>query len=237
MKLIHYRESVRQYGLPSALYEVAYRVAQRAAGVTIWNAVVVTMETVSKEFLADPKRVTGRFFGPKELAQAAKNPEYDLTDAFLARAFSRGDRCFAFTERGVLTSYGWYSTRPTEAAPDLVLHFDPAYAYMYKGFTLPRFRGQRLHALGMASALEAYTREGSKGLVSYVDSSNFASLRSCGRMGYETFGHVAFMKTKNGYVSHATRGCKAYGFRVEVAATRESERGSVPESIVSTESG
>lgn len=119
----------------------------------------------------------------------------------------------------MLTSYGWYSTRPTEAGPGLVLHFDPAYAYMYKGFTLPRFRGHRLHAIGMASALEAYTREGSKGLVSYVESSNFASLRSCVRMGYQTFGHVVFVKTKNGCVSRVMGRCKEYGFHVEVAAS------------------
>lgn len=219
MNLMHYRESVKQYGLPTTLYEIAYRAAHRAAGVTVLNAVVVTMETVDKSFLADPKRRTGRFFGAAELTEAAKNPEYDLTEAFIDKAFSRGDRCFAFAEDGVLTSYGWYSTRPTEAGPGLVLHFDPAYAYMYKGFTLPRFRGHRLHAIGMASALEAYTREGSKGLVSYVESSNFASLRSCDRMGYQTFGHVVFVKTKNGCVSGVTGRCKAYGFHVEGAAS------------------
>jgi hypothetical protein len=219
MNLAHYRESVRQYGLPRALYGVAYQAAHRAAGVTVWNAVLVTMETVHKGFLTDPKRKTGRFFDAAELKEAAKDPEYDLSSAFIDRAFSRGDRCFAFAEEGVLSSYGWYSTRPTDAGPGLVLHFDPAYAYMYKGFTLPRFRGHRLHAVGMASALEAYTREGSKGLVSYVESSNFASLRSCDRMGYQTFGHVVFMKTKTGCISAVTGRCKAYGFHVEVAAS------------------
>jgi hypothetical protein len=42
---------------------------------------------------------------------------------------------------------------------------------------------------------------------------------SCGRVGYRTFGHVVIVKTKSGYVSRCTSGCRAYGFRVEQAAS------------------
>ena len=93
----------------------------------------------------------------------ARDEIYDLDSAFVDRATALGDRCFGFVEGDVLTSYGWYSRRPTEAGHGLVLRFDPAYVYMYKGFTHPKHRGQRLHAIGMAAALEEYTREGAKG--------------------------------------------------------------------------
>jgi hypothetical protein len=214
MNLTHYRESAQKHGVPSALFELACHAARRTARVTVWNAVVVTMDTLDKAFLHDKDR-RGRFLSPRELYAFAKDPEYELSEDFLGRALSRRDRCFGFVENGALASYGWYAAGPTEAADGLVLRFDPAYAYMYKGFTHPDFRGHRLHALGMASALEALTREGKKGLVSYVEASNLASMKSCARMGYRTFGHVILMKTRRGVLTYPTPGCRAYGFGVE----------------------
>lgn len=46
-------------------------------------------------------------------------------------------------------------------------------------------QGNRVAAFGMTHALRAYTERGCKGLVSFVESDNFASLRSCERMGYK----------------------------------------------------
>jgi len=217
MNLTHYRESARKHGVPSAFCEFAFHAARRTANVTVWNAVVVTMDTVDKTFLEEKNR-QGRFLSARELHAFAKEPEYELAEDFLGRALARQNRCFGFVENGVLASYGWYATGPTEAGDGLVLRFDPAYAYMYKGFTHPRHRGQRLHAIGMAAALAEFTREGKKGLVSYVDASNLSSMKSCLRMGYRTFGHVLLMKTKRGVFTSATRGCQAYRFGVETLA-------------------
>src|SRR5437667_315175 len=81
-------------------------------------------------------------------------------------------------------AYGWYASAATPVAPGLVLHFAPGYVYMYKGFTHDLHRGKRLHAIGMTRALQHYRSSGFKGVVSYVESSNFDSLKSCARMGY-----------------------------------------------------
>jgi hypothetical protein len=86
---------------------------------------------------------------------------------------------------------------------------------MYKGFTHTRYRGQRLHAIGMMAALEASRADGSGGLVSYVESNNFSSLRSCGRMGYRDFGWIAFARARDRYWIRASAGCREYGFRLE----------------------
>jgi len=43
-----------------------------------------------------------------------------------------------------------------------VLHFDQAWTYMYKGYTVPAYRGKRLHAVGMCRALRAFTEEARK---------------------------------------------------------------------------
>jgi hypothetical protein len=97
----------------------------------------------------------------------------------------------------------------------LILHFDDRYIYMYKGFTHVEHRGQRLHAIGMTRALEAYLARGYKGIVSYVEWNNFASLRSCYRMGYTGFGSIIVARILGRYIIHASSGCKPYRFKLE----------------------
>jgi hypothetical protein len=69
--------------------------------------------------------------------------------------------------------------------------FDVAYRalnkithFMYKGFTRPEYRGQRLHAVAMANALMECAKEGRRGLVCFVEANNFNALKSCYRMAW-----------------------------------------------------
>jgi L-amino acid N-acyltransferase YncA len=96
-----------------------------------------------------------------------------------------------------------------------VLHFDPSYVYMYHAFTRPSCRGRRLHAIGMAAALVAFVKEGHEGLISYVDSSNLASLKSFHRMGFREFGYLVLLNVGARYHWRTTRGCRKHGLRVE----------------------
>lgn len=85
------------------------------------------------------------------------------------------------------------------------------HVYMYKGFTHEGYRGQRLHAAGMAQALQEYRAEGSKGIVSYVESNNFSSLKSCYRMGYVAFGYVVVLRVAGRYFIARSKGCRDRG--------------------------
>jgi hypothetical protein len=99
---------------------------------------------------------------------------------------------------------------------------------MYKGYTLPEYRGNRLHAVGMARALIASvsdltTREGAiRGMISYVDSHNFASLTSCERLGYTVVGTMYVLGLTQRPLIWATGRCADYGLRLSV--TDEAER-------------
>jgi hypothetical protein len=221
MNLQFYRDSVNHHGIGATLYHAAYRAANHVTEVAVWNALVINLDMVNERFLTDPQRSLGRLVGAEEMRRYVSDPGNLLTGRFIDEAAAKGDRCYALFDGDRVMSYGWYSTRPTrltEVASDAVIHFDPSYAYMYHGFTHPDYRSRRLHAVGMAAALEALTNEGLQGLVSYVVSSNFSSLKSCYRMGYQTFGHIVMVKL--GYRHHwsATPGCKKYDFRVEAAA-------------------
>jgi len=66
--------------------------------------------------------------------------------------------------------------------------FPPDVAYMYKGLTHADFRGPRLHALSMGLALQDLAQYGVTKLVSLLESTNWASRRSCARLGYVDLG-------------------------------------------------
>jgi L-amino acid N-acyltransferase YncA len=86
---------------------------------------------------------------------------------------------------------------------------------MFKGYTVPAHRGKRLHAVGMCRALRDFAQAGGRGLVSYVASNNFASLKSTARMGYRLFGDVYLVRAAGRSFAYASPGCRAYGFKAE----------------------
>jgi hypothetical protein len=176
----------------------------------------VTIDTVDQKYLQRNGDYRYDFLDPGKLLKLAKNPEYQLEKAFLVEAMSKGDECFAIMDRDTLASYGWYSNNSTKVSEELELHFSDQYIYMYNGFTHPNYRGQRLHAIGMTMALDHYLGNGHKGIVSWVESNNFNSLRSCYRMGYKDFGDIHILKLFRKYLIFGSVGCREYGFKVSV---------------------
>jgi hypothetical protein len=222
MDLRYYRDSIRHHGLGSTLYHAAYRAANHVTDVVVWDALVITLDMVDDRYLLDQRRAQGRFVDAETMREYVDDPANMLTDAFINEAAANGDRCYALFEGEALMSYGWYSTRPTrlmEVPGEPILHFDSSYAYMYNGYTRPEYRGLRLHAVGMAAALEECTRERLRGILAYVVSSNVASLKSCYRMGYQCFGHIVMINVGGRSVWRSTPGCRKYGFHVEAAAS------------------
>jgi hypothetical protein len=166
-------------------------------------------------FIDYPPAYTPSFLESRALLEFSADPGTEMSRAFIDDALRNGDECYAICHGDKLAAYGWYSTRPTPIDPsDLTLHFADGYVYMYKGFTDKRYRGQRLHAIGMTRALQHYLESGYRGIVSYVESTNFDSLKSCFRMGYEVFGSVYVLDLFGHYFAFSSPGCKAFGFRV-----------------------
>lgn len=209
------REVGRLYGPGALLHDLTSRLASKLADFQVLRAMAARLEDVRDASLFEAAGYDARFATEEELLPFADGGAHEFSPLFLRRAFARGDRCYAIFQGGALASYGWYSTRPTSIDDHFELHFDRRYCYMYKGFTAPAYRGRRLHAVGMCRALRAVSGEGRRGLVSYVYSNNFASLRSVGRMGYRIFGTVYALRAGPLLLTHATAGCAEYGFRLE----------------------
>jgi hypothetical protein len=221
MNIKQVRDTATRFGLQAAAADIAYRAARRVTEVTVLQGVTLTILGVEPKFLSDDAGCRWAFLDRDALHGALRRGNaLGMDAAFIDAALGRGDRCYGALDGDDLVAYGWYSNRPTPVtsiADDMVLHFDPAYAYMYKGYTLPEHRGRRLHGIGMARALAAYVQEGARGLVSIVDAGNFASLASCYRLGYRAVGLIFHTRVAGKDFTFATHGCEEYGLRLEPA--------------------
>jgi hypothetical protein len=157
-------------------------------------------------------------FGDREtLLRLAGAP--GLTAAFVNAALDKGDLCFLVMDGPRLAGYSWYSTSPTtfDSRHDrLTLSCGSEYLYSYKGFTVPEYRGQRVHALGKLRVIEEAARRGYRGLVSYVDFDNYRSIRSLERVGYRNFGRVVIVGARGRFLIGHSPGCARCGFRISL---------------------
>jgi len=204
---------VQRHGLANTLHLLAVRLINQVVRFKILRGVHVAK--ADPAFLDYPPAYTPSFLLPGALQAFADDPRSEMSRPFVEDALRHGDECYAICDGEKLAAYGWYSTRPTPIDPsDLTLQFADGYVYMYKGFTDRDYRGQRLHAIGMTRALQHYLDTGYKGIVSYVESTNFDSLKSCFRMGYHVFGSVYVLRVFGRYFTFASPGCDAFEFRV-----------------------
>ncbi|CAI8955832.1 hypothetical protein [Methylocaldum szegediense] len=204
----------RRLGFGQELHDLVVRGINRFTVFKILRAVAIAC--AKPEFTKCPAPYRPSFLSAKQLRELALDHKNGMSERFVEEALSKGDECYGIFDGDRLASYGWYSFRPTRIdPPELVLRFDPQYVYMYKGFTHVRYRGQRLHAIGMTLALKHYLDRGYKGLVSYVESNNFDSLKSVSRMGYEKFGSIYLMRAFGRYLIHVSPGCERFGFAIE----------------------
>ena len=207
------RNDIKRVGISKTLFDVIYNAINHVLYLRVLDC--VTIKKSDPRYLEVSNNYTCRFLTNDEIVAFAKFPEYDLEEEAMWLAFKKGDECFAILDGDRLASYGWYSNQPTTSSEGLVLHFNQAYTYMYQGYTHHDYRGQRLHAIGMTMALNEYLRRGFKGIVSCVDATNFNSLKSVYRMGYQSFGKLYILKALGQCFVYRSPGCKEYGYWLE----------------------
>ncbi len=218
MSLDDVRRDVRNAGIAGVGLDIAYRALNKVTRFMALTMLSVTPDTVDTGFLSGDAEHVHRFLSPPQLEALSGDPVYQMPPDFLSQAIAKGDRCYAILHDAVLASYGWYSRQETPVTEDLTLRFSPEWVYMYKGFTRPEYRGQRLHAIGMARAMMEYAKEGRRGIVSFVEANNFSSLKSCYRMGYAKAGTILALKVGRRYLIHVGRGCEPFGFDLRPVA-------------------
>ncbi len=206
-------ENARSFGVAAAVRDLEYRALNKVLPIRIFKGMTAVLDGVDRT-LFDRGGFGVRIASAEELHAAAAQPAWanEMPRSFVDRALGRGDECVGIFDGDALVSIGWYSRSQTPISDTLVLHFDSAWTYMYKGFTLESHRGKRLHGIGMTFALAHYVQRGARGLISYVEFNNLTSLRSVERMGYRLFGDIYVARINGRERSWSTPGCRAYQF-------------------------
>lgn len=141
---------------------------------------------------APPKEFEFRFLTAEEITRFV-SAEYELDERYIRRVAGGHDLCFAALYQDRLAAYGWYALGSVEAehCDNVALSFPADTTYMYKGFTHPDYRGQRLHGFAIRLAFEALAAERRiVRMVSTVDWLNVASRKSCERLGFYRLGRI-----------------------------------------------
>ena len=198
------------------LFKCLISAARRLIYFRIFRIIILHLADVDPAYLAEIPGFAGRYLDRESIRKLADNPIYNLPDSFLDQAFGNGDKCYAFMQDNVLASYGWYSDKPHMINDQLQFHYDNTYIYMHRGFTLPKFRGQRLHAFGLAAALKDHQKRGYKGILSIVEAQNYNSLRSVYRLHFKTFGTIFVIRLFGRYFIRASKGCEKHSCTITV---------------------
>lgn len=209
-----HRKYIKHHGPHKFLFYVLYRILERTLGFKALRGLTLTMDTVDPVFLKDHPVLPGEAVRGSDLQLLIDEP-VDITADFISRAIERDDWCFVFRDGANIASYSWYTAQTCPVLDNVAISFFPSYLYMYKGFTDPAYRGQRLHAYGMASALNKALNEGYKGLIGYVEAHNAPSLKSGMRLGYRVFGTCFLIRVLGHAFTVSTPGCRQYGFYLE----------------------
>jgi hypothetical protein len=195
--------------LQESVVFIFYKFLQKTFNLDRQEIVLLELANLSDDRCVLPEGYTGGFADYETLrAQAAEDPALDMNEEFLNEAIGKQDLCYAISTEGKIVSYGWYSQKPTKMQDDVYFYFNNQYVYMYKGVTKPEYRGKRLHAIGMASAMKSPQLISSKGMVSCVERQNLASLRSVYRMGYRRIGSIYMLNFLGRHYNFSTPGCE-----------------------------
>ncbi|KAA3618664.1 MAG: hypothetical protein DWQ05_06800 [Calditrichaeota bacterium] len=143
--------------------------------------------------------------------ETTRLPDYVAEDGI-----NKKDECLGLLDNGNLINYCWYSDLPTRLCANLEIHFSADYKYAYRSFTIVPFRGQRLQGLNLYRALKYYQKKGYKGVVAYVDSNNFNSLRSLNHLGFQIFERVMIIKFWKTYYIFKPRTKSPYEFEIHL---------------------
>lgn len=188
------KETHRRFGLQATATLVLQRIGQRLCHLQAIHIVWLADDN-HRTVASTSDRYQFRFLTETEVAELVLDPEMEIDDQFVSLIASGRHHCFAAIDQDRVAAYGWYSLQEIE--PEHCFGFGMSFpqnaAYMYKGFTHPDYRGQRLHGILMEQARRELHRWGVSALVSTIDWTNSASLKSSFRIGYQSLGrHIRF---------------------------------------------
>lgn len=215
--LAEHVESVIQYsgrfGYRQTVLRLLSELPRQAGILRVAHFVVLYPELVNPSAYQPGLHYERSMVTAREMRQYQAQLPEQLEDQFLEGAEQRGDYCYAIVDHGLLVSLGWYATESARLM-DRELTFGPEFVYMYGGFTRPDYRGQRLHALGLAEAMTAFHQENKSAIIGVIDLTNYRSYRSVERLGFRYFGFMVQLGSGRLGATFVTPRARAFGVRL-----------------------
>ena len=203
-----------RYGAGGTFYKAIDIVLHKALRTYVHTVVWIELKAVEKMECVDPQ-FSFRFLSADEVAKYASDPSYFIDPSLVDGVRTGNEVCFAALSGDRLAAFGCYTlgyVRPEQAA-GAAMSFPADVAYMSYGFTHPDFRGARLHGLIMGLALQELAKRGVTKLVSIVAWTNFASLKSCWRLGYQNLGNMVTIGGRKHAIGFYPQAAKTLGVR------------------------
>lgn len=189
---------------------------QRLIYFKIFRIMSLPLADADPAYLGEAPGFDGLFLDAKSCRRLADNPIYNLSKTFLDQALANGDKCYAYFQDDAIASYNWFSDKPGIIVDRFKFHYDNAFFYGHTGLTLPKYRGRRLYAFGLAAGLKDYGTRGYRGLIGIVEAQNYNAVRSNFRTGYKSFGTIFIIRLFGRYIIHASKGCKKHSCSMTV---------------------
>jgi len=204
----------RREGTAAMVRWVAYRSAQRLVDVKVAHVLWLEAAHVNPSLRPDAA-YTFRFLSAGEVRAFSSGAEDPLPPAMAERIVAGDDFCFAALAGPRPAAFGWFALGSVEPEHNggTALSYPPDVAYMYHGFTFPEFRGHRLHGLVKGLGLRALADRGVTKLLSTVDWTNGASLRSNFRLGCVDLGRTVVARLGRFRAASYPRAAKRLGIR------------------------
>ena len=193
----------------------AYLLAMRAAAKFIGLHIFV-VRTKSAALDVDVPGELGdlefRRLDIEELMALVDKAEVELDSDFLQAAHERSDMAFGAFDKSLLTAYTWRSVKTTPCTEGVWVRVERPYAYSYKSFTRPAYRGMHIAPALVLYADKEMLKLGYTDRAAYVEVTNFASLKLGAHMGSHPIGHIGFLNWFGRYFFFRSKRVADIGF-------------------------
>jgi GNAT superfamily N-acetyltransferase len=172
----------------------AYRIARRVFKVAVADVFVLDLAQFAVK-RPEQSDYEFRFLTVEEVLQAAADPATELDRSIAARLESCDNFCFGAFDHGRLVNYSWFALRQIEPehsfGAGLIVPSDSI--YLHTAFTLPDYRGRRLHQAAIHRAAAYFAGIGLHRLFAIIEIGNNPSLRSHRRLGCQKVGRFSLL--------------------------------------------
>ncbi len=204
-------EYIKRWGIFRTFYYFVMECVKRYFGFVLCAIAARPLRIVPALPNADLTREY-RLLTESELIEFSSDPEVDMNAEKMKSNFAKGDICVGAIENGELIAYLWSACSPTKHVENLYVDFGPKARYLYKGFTRPAYRGQRIQSM-LSSLADDLSPKDRTHSITFIETHNYASIHTAKYHGNKIIGYAGYWKLFGRYIVFHSRGARKLGFR------------------------